>query len=90
MRILIVEKDGELRLVYTKALQRAGYEVTGVWDNKSAVELASARQFDLVVSEDGDFVLTRLHELGVSMLVVLLKKPLSARTLVATVKEVIP
>lgn len=50
-RILLVEDDENVSLLYQQALEREGYDVLRVADGKSAVETAQAEKPDLVVMD---------------------------------------
>lgn len=49
MRILLAEDDGEAAQFIERGLARAGHLVTRVADGRSAIDLATARAFDIIV-----------------------------------------
>lgn len=70
MRILLVEDQADLARQIERALVRADHEVTPAGDGPSAVDLATAHRFDLLVLDiqlpgfDGFEVLRRLRAAG--------------------------
>jgi DNA-binding response OmpR family regulator len=49
MRLLVVEDEKRMAGLLKKALQEEGYAVTTAADGKTAVEIAQASQFDLIL-----------------------------------------
>jgi response regulator RpfG family c-di-GMP phosphodiesterase len=68
VRILIVDDDAAVRNVIGQLLREEGYDTTLVADAESALELARAEEFPLVISDmrmpgkDGAWLRDRLHE----------------------------
>jgi two-component system, cell cycle response regulator CpdR len=50
-RILLAEDDEHMRTFLTRALQRAGHEVSAVGDGESALVLANDARFDLLLAD---------------------------------------
>jgi len=50
-KILIAEDDLELRQLFSKVLEKNGYEVNGVSDGKQALEAVEHDYYDLVISD---------------------------------------
>lgn len=53
MRLLLVEDHEDTNLSLTRMLRRRGYEVHPAFDVRSALELAAATEFDVLVSDIG-------------------------------------
>lgn len=50
-KILVVEDEGDLCLLYKEELSKEGYEVTTVLDARSALELLQKECFDLIITD---------------------------------------
>ena len=50
-RILLAEDDDNMRVFLTRALERAGHEVSAVGDGEAALSLATAGTFDLLLAD---------------------------------------
>ncbi len=50
-RILLVEDEANVRLLYRQELEREGYEVICAADGKAAVEMANTHRPDLVIMD---------------------------------------
>ncbi|MDI6844635.1 MAG: response regulator [Candidatus Saccharicenans sp.] len=50
-RILLVEDDRNLSLLYQEELSREGYEVSTAFDTDSALELMRTKSFDLIITD---------------------------------------
>ncbi|MGB4704397.1 MAG: response regulator [Candidatus Saccharicenans sp.] len=50
-RILLVEDDRNLSLLYQEELSREGYEVSTAFDADSALELMRTKSFDLIITD---------------------------------------
>lgn len=50
-RLLLVDDEPELRRVFRRSLERAGYAVVEAADGKAALELSRQMDFELVVSD---------------------------------------
>ena len=48
-RILVVDDDARLRLLYSEELSREAYEVTCVESGRAALDLPKSEQFDLAI-----------------------------------------
>lgn len=65
--ILIVDDEADMRMVLSRALTAAGYEVVTVGDGRQAFEVMAQRSFDLILTDilmpekDGVQVLTEAH-----------------------------
>ena len=53
MRLLLVEDHEDTNLSLTRMLRRRGYEVHPAFDVRSALDLAAAKEFDVLVSDIG-------------------------------------
>jgi len=51
MRILLVEDEVNVRLLYQQELESEGYEVSCAADGKTAIEMAGRHQPDLVIMD---------------------------------------
>ena len=50
-RILLAEDDDNMRVFLTRALERAGHEVSAVGDGEAALVLATDGVFDLLLAD---------------------------------------
>jgi|EndMetStandDraft_2_1072991.scaffolds.fasta_scaffold261844_1 DNA-binding NtrC family response regulator len=50
-RVLLVDDQPELRRLFRRSLNRAGYTVVEAWNGRVAVELAQQVTFDVVISD---------------------------------------
>jgi DNA-binding NtrC family response regulator len=50
-RVLLVDDQPELRRLFRRSLNKAGYVVVEAWNGRVAVELAQQLRFDVVVSD---------------------------------------
>jgi two-component system cell cycle response regulator CpdR len=50
-RILLAEDDGTMRVFLSKALSRAGHQVTAVDDGLKAMEALADQRFDLLIAD---------------------------------------
>ncbi|MGB9862234.1 MAG: response regulator [Candidatus Saccharicenans sp.] len=50
-RILLVEDEKALSLLYEEELEREGYEVTVAYDAESALEKIKTEKFDLIITD---------------------------------------
>ncbi|MCK4632496.1 MAG: response regulator [candidate division Zixibacteria bacterium] len=76
-RILVVDDEALIRLLYERELVSIGYEVTTAESGTVAIEMATEDQFDLAVLDiempglDGLATLNRLREAAPQMAVIL-------------------
>jgi DNA-binding NtrC family response regulator len=76
-RILVVDDDNSLRILYSKELADEGYEVESVSSGKEAVETITARRPDIVVLDikmegmDGLSVLDEIMKIDKTIPVIL-------------------
>lgn len=52
LKLLVVDDESDFRLLLRGYLQRRGYEVTGVGDAESALDLLRRESFDLVLLDN--------------------------------------
>jgi len=76
-RVLLVDDQPELRRLFRRSLNRAGYVVVEAWNGRVAVQLAQQVLFDVVISDvrmpdmSGIELLRALHEQDPDLPVVL-------------------
>ncbi len=76
-RVLLVDDQPELRRLFRRSLNRAGYVVVEAWNGRVAVQLAQQLLFDVVISDvrmpdmSGIELLQALHEQDPDLPVVL-------------------
>ncbi len=76
-RVLLVDDQPELRRLFRRSLNRAGYVVVEAWNGRVAVQLAQQVHFDVVISDvgmpdmSGLELLATLHEQDPDLPVVL-------------------
>ncbi len=76
-RVLLVDDQPELRRLFRRSLNKAGYVVVEAWNGRVAVELAQQLQFDVVISDvrmpdmSGIELLRALHDQDPDLPVVL-------------------
>ncbi len=76
-RVLLVDDQPELRRLFRRSLNKAGYTVVEAWNGRVAVELAQQASFDVVISDvhmpdmSGIALLEALAELDPDLPVVL-------------------
>ncbi len=76
-RVLLVDDQPELRRLFRRVLNRAGYVVVEAWNGRVAVQLAQQLLFDVVISDvrmpdmSGIELLLALHEQDPDLPVVL-------------------
>ena len=69
-KILIAEDDRELRLLFSRVLEKSGYETRCAANGRQAYDAASAEFFDLIISDimmpemDGYELISRLRSSG--------------------------
>ena len=78
MRLLLVEDEIEIRDFLRTSLAEAGYHVEEAADGKTAEQLATSRNFDILIvdlglpDQDGISLILRLRQLGVTAPVLIL------------------
>lgn len=78
LKILIAEDDAELRRLFTRSLERSGYQVLGAADGREALDILDREYVDLIISDimmprvDGYELVSSLRDSGITIPVLMI------------------